>query len=185
MRERGAAARHDALLDGGEGRVLRVLDAKLAVLELRLRRGANLDNGDAAGELRDAFRELLRVVDGVRLRELLLELRHANVDLVAGRRVRDERRRVVRDRHLPRVPERVDRRALDAEAQVLREEGRPGHDRDVLEEGLAAFAKSGGFDRRHVENAAELVHDERRERFAGDVLRDDEERVAAVLGHLL
>mmetsp|Transcript_7509 Transcript_7509/g.33951 ORF Transcript_7509/g.33951 Transcript_7509/m.33951 type:complete len:251 (-) Transcript_7509:1255-2007(-) len=61
----GAAAGDDTLLDRGEGGVFGILDAELAVLELGLGGGANLDDGDAARELGDALGELLGVVDGV------------------------------------------------------------------------------------------------------------------------
>lgn len=40
--QRRAASRHDALLDGGEGGVLCILDAELAVLQLCLSGGAHL-----------------------------------------------------------------------------------------------------------------------------------------------
>ena len=65
MHQGGAAAGDDALLDRGEGGVLGILDAELAVLELGFGGGANLDDGDAARELGDALGELLGVVDGV------------------------------------------------------------------------------------------------------------------------
>ena len=43
---------------------------------------------------------------------------------------------------------------------------------------LRRSPKPGAFTARDVERAAELVHDERRERLALDVLGDDEERLA-------
>src|SRR2546426_651969 len=47
--------------------------------------------------------------------------------------------------------------------------------RDVLEHGLAAVAEARGLDPEDVERAAELVHDEGRERLAVDVLGHDHE----------
>ena len=52
----------DALFDRRAGRVQRVLDAGLLLLHLGLGRGADLDDRDAAGELRQALLELLPVV---------------------------------------------------------------------------------------------------------------------------
>ena len=89
MKQSGAASRDDPFLDRGEGRVLGVLDAELPVLELGLGRGADLDDGDAAGELGDALAQLLGVVDRVGLGELLLDLRDAQVDLLLVGRVGD------------------------------------------------------------------------------------------------
>ena len=60
--ERHAAAGDDALLDGRAGRVQRVLDARLLLLHLDLGRRADVDDGDAADELREALLELLAVV---------------------------------------------------------------------------------------------------------------------------
>ena len=55
---------------------------------------------------------------------------------------------------------------------------------DVLEHGLAAIAEAGRLDGRGLQRAAQLVDDERRQRFALDVLRDDEQRLAEAR-HLL
>ena len=169
VREGGAAAGDDALLDRGEGGVLGVLDAELAVLELGLGGGANLDDGDAAGELGDALGELLGVVDGVCVSaSSLLELRDANVDLVAGRGVRDEGGGVVRDGHLAGVAEGVEGGGRwTPRPRSFARKVEPGDDGDVLEEGLAALAESGGLDRGDVEDAAELVDDEGGEGLAG------------------
>jgi cold shock CspA family protein len=56
-----AAARHDALLDRGAGRVHGVLDAVLALLHLELGRPAHANDGDPAGELGEALLQLLAV----------------------------------------------------------------------------------------------------------------------------
>ena len=45
--------------------------------------------------------------------------------------------------------------------------------------GLAAIAEARRLDGRDLQRAAQLVDDERRERFAFDVFRDDEQRTAA------
>ena len=54
----------------------------------------------------------------------------------------------------------------------------PRQDGDVFEHGLAAVAEARSLDGRDLQAAAQLVDDERRERFAFDVLGDDEERLA-------
>ena len=59
--ERHAAAGDDALLDRRAGRLQGVLDAVLLLLELDLGGRADLDDGDAAGELGEALLELLLV----------------------------------------------------------------------------------------------------------------------------
>ena len=59
LQERRAAAGDEALLDGRAGRRERILDAVLLLLELDLGGRADLDDGDAAGQLGEALLELL------------------------------------------------------------------------------------------------------------------------------
>ena len=81
-----ATAGDDTLLDGGLGGADRVLDAVLLLLELHLGGGADLEHGDAAGQLGQALLELLAVVVGVGVLDLGLDLGDAAVDVVARRR---------------------------------------------------------------------------------------------------
>src|SRR5581483_8601741 len=84
--EGDAAARNDALLGGGARRVHGVLDARLLLLHLDLGRRADLDDGDAAGELRQPLLELLAVVVRGRLVDLRPDLLDAALNrfLLAG-----------------------------------------------------------------------------------------------------
>jgi hypothetical protein len=68
--QRHAATGHDAFLDGRAGGVQRVLDAGLLLLHLGLGRGADVDDGHAAGQLGEALLELLAVVVGGGLLDL-------------------------------------------------------------------------------------------------------------------
>ena len=67
---------------------------------------------------------------------------------------------------------------LELDAEVFGDGAAAGEGRDVLEHGLAAVAEARRLDGRRLQRAAQLVDDERRERFALDVLRDDEQRTA-------
>ena len=69
-------------------------------------------------------------------------------------------------------------------AQRLEDRLAAGQNGDVFKHGLAAVAVAGGLDGGATEGAAKLVDDEGRERFAFDVLGDDQERLAR-LGDLL
>ena len=64
--EGDAAAGDDALFDGRAGGREGVLDAVLLLLQLDLGGGADLDDGDAAGQLAQALLELLAVPVGGR-----------------------------------------------------------------------------------------------------------------------
>ena len=65
LQQRDATTGHDALFDGGLGVAHRVLDAVLALLELDLGRGTDLDHRNAAGQLGQPLLQLLAVVVGV------------------------------------------------------------------------------------------------------------------------
>ena len=56
-----------------------------------------------------------------------------------------------------------------------------GEDGDVFEHRLAAVAVAGRLDGADVEDAAELVDDQRRQGFALDVLGDDQQRLLGLL----
>ena len=64
VEQRRAAAGDDAFLNSRLGRGQSVLDAQLLLLHLDLGRSADLDDGDAAGQLRQALLELLPVEIG-------------------------------------------------------------------------------------------------------------------------
>ena len=98
VHERSATAGDDALLDRGAGRRDGVLEAVLALLELGLGVGADLDDADAAGELGEALLELLLVPVGVAVLDLLLDLGDATGDLLGRPAAVDDRRQLLGDR---------------------------------------------------------------------------------------
>ena len=81
-----ATAGDDALLDGGLGGGDGVLDAVLLLLELHLGGGADLDDGNAAGQLGQALLQLLPVVVGVGVLDLGLDLVDPALDVVSRSR---------------------------------------------------------------------------------------------------
>ena len=70
LEQRDAAAGDDALFERGAGGLQRVLDAVLLLLHLGLGGGADLDDGDTAGQLGEALLELLAVEVGVGVLDL-------------------------------------------------------------------------------------------------------------------
>ena len=97
VHERHAAAGDDALFDGRARRLQRVLDAVLLLLELDLGGRADLDDGDAAGELGQALLELLLVEVAVGVLDLGLDLVDARLDGVLGTGAVDDRGVVLGD----------------------------------------------------------------------------------------
>src|SRR2546427_7187465 len=176
--QRHAATGDDPLFHGRLGRVHRVLDSRLFLLHLSFGGRADLDDGDAADQLRQPLLQLLAVVVRRGVLDLGAELFHAPLD--GGRRARpfDDRRIVLIDRDLLRLAEVFQLDVLELEAKIVGDGLAAGERGDVLEHGLAAIAEAGRLDGRRVQRAAQLVDDERRQRFALDVLRDDEQRLA-------
>ena len=76
-------------------------------------------------------------------------------------------------------PRSLDLDVLELDAEVFGDRLAAGEDRDVLEHGLAAIAEAGALTAATLQRAAQLVDDQRRQRFAFDVLSDDQQRPAA------
>src|SRR5690606_14972723 len=85
-----------------------------------------------------------------------------------------------RDPHALRGAEIADLQAFELDAEILEDRPAAGEHGDVFEHRLAAIAVTGSLDRGHLEDAPQLVDDERRERLALDVLGDDQQRRAAL-----
>src|SRR5207247_7188695 len=71
-------------------------------------------------------------------------------------------------------------KAFELDAEVFTDQRAAGQDGDVAEHRLAAVAKTRGFHRTNVEDAAQLIDDEKRQRFGIDIFGDDQERLAAL-----
>ncbi len=148
----------------------------LLFLHLDFGHGADVDDGNAAGELREAFLEFFLVVIGGRLVDLRLDLRDAILDILGLARAVDDRGVILVDLHALGLAELADVGVLELEAEFFGDNLAAGKDGDVLEHGLASVAEAGRLDRAGFERSAEAIDDERREGLSVDVLGDDEER---------
>src|SRR5690606_35656038 len=178
--QRDTAARYDALFDGRTGRVQRVLDASLLLLHLDFGRSADLDHGDAAGELRNTLLQLLLVVVARRIFDLLTNLLDARLDVGCLALAVDDRGVFFLHDDLLRFAEVVQRRLLERQADFVGNDRAARENRDVLQHGLTAIAEARRLDRRNLHDAADRVHDQRGKRFALDVFGDDEQRTAGL-----
>src|SRR5258706_10723597 len=178
VEESGTAAGDDALFDSRAGRVESVVDAVLALLDLDFGRTADLDHGNAAGELGKALLELFLVVIAGGVLDLLADRIGAALDRVMVARTIDDGGVVLVDRDALGLAEHADGHGLELDAEILGDHLALGQDRDILEHRLAAIAEARCLDGRDLEAAAELVDDQRGQRLALDVLGDDEKRTA-------
>src|SRR6185369_8725779 len=172
------ATGHDAFLDRGAGRIQRILDAVLLFLHLDLGRTADADHRNAAGELRQPLLQLFLVVVGGRFLDLRLDLLHACLDvgLLAG--AVHDRGLFLLDDHLLGAAKHRGGDVLELDSEIFGDQLATGEDGDVFQHGLAPVTEAGRFYRRDLEAAAQLVHDQRGNRLALDILSDDHERLA-------
>src|SRR6185312_4506122 len=170
-----APARQDAFLDRGASCVHRVIDAILALLHLDLGGTADADHRNAASELRQPLLQLLLVIVGRGLLDLGFDLGNSGLDLglLAGA-VHDSGVLLI-DHHFLGAAKHVDRDVLKLDAEIFRDRLAAGQDRDVLQHGLAAIAKTRRFHCGHFESAAQLVDHQGRKCFALDILGYDDE----------
>ena len=96
----------------------------------------------------------------------------------------DDRRVVLVDDHLLRPAKIVELDVLEFDAEILRDRLAAREGRDVLQDGFPTVTEPRSFHGTARERAAQLVDDQRRQRLALDLLRNDQERFAPAR-HLL
>ena len=123
-----------------------VFDAGLLFLHRHFGGGADVDLGDAAGELGETLLELLLVVVAGGVVDLGLEGGDAALDglLVAG--AFDDRGVFLVDADLLGPTELGELDVLELDAELFEDRGATGDDGDVFQHGLAAVAKARGLD---------------------------------------
>src|SRR5882672_4540989 len=175
-----AAARHDAFFNRRTGRMHRVINAILALLDFDFGRAADADHRDAACELGQTLLKLLTVVVRGGFLDLRLDLIDPRLDvgLLAG--AADDGGVLLVDHHLLGAAEHGKRDVLHLDAEIFRDRLNAGQNRDVLQHRLAAVAEAGSLDGRDLQPAAQTVDDQGGESFAFDVFRDNHKRLAAL-----
>ncbi len=81
---------------------------------------------------------------------------------------------------LLRFAQVVQRRLLERQADFIGDDRAAGEDRDVLQHGLAAIAEARRLDGGDLDDAANRVDDQRRQRFAFHIFGDDQQLTAAL-----
>ena len=114
----------------------------LLLLQLDLGGRADLEHGDAAGQLGEALLELLPVVVGVGVLDLGLDLVDPALDVVLGAGTLDDGRLVLGDDDPLGRAEQVERDVLQLQADLLGDDLAAGEDGDVLEHRLAPLTEA-------------------------------------------
>ena len=175
---------NDPLFDRRAGCVECIFHARLLLLHFHFGRRTDLQNRHAARQFREPLLELLLVVVRGGLLDLGLDLVDPLLDIFLLARSLDDGGVVLIDGHLLRLAEIVQRGILELVSLVFRNHRTAGQHRDVFQHRLAAIAEPRRLHGSNPEGAAQLIHDERCERFAFQVLGDNEDR-ASRLRHLL
>src|SRR3990172_8410797 len=176
----GAAPGDDPLFDGGAGGGEGVLHAELLLLELHLRGGADLDHGDAAGQLGQPLLELLAVELGGGVVHLGLYRLDAGLDRLVGAVALDDDGVVLGGDDAAGAAEVGHLGVLKLAAHLLGNVSAAGEDGDVLQGRLAAVSERRRLDADGVDRPAQLVHHQGGQRLALAVVADDHQ----ILGHL-
>src|SRR5712671_178605 len=182
--QRRAAAGDDTFLDSRAGGVHGVLDTRLLFLQFGFGGCADFDDGNAADQLGKALLELFLVVIAGGVFDLRADLLDTAFDVGGLAGAFDDRGVVLVDGDFLGAAEILKLHILELDAEVFGDGLAAGEGGDVFEHGLAAVAKARGLDGGALQRAAELVHHEGGQRFAFDVLSDDQEGLAH-LGGLL
>src|SRR3569623_1899106 len=175
-----AAARDDAFIHCGAGRVQGVFDAGLLLFHFHLGRGSDFDHGHAAGELRHALLQLLFIVIGSRFLDLGLDLLDAGLDVCVLAGDIDDCAVLFGDHYLLGGAQVIQGGLLERQTHFFTDHLAVGQDRDVLQHGLAAVAETRGLHRAHFDDAADGVHHQSGEGFAFHVFGDDQQRPAGL-----
>ncbi|MBB5423181.1 hypothetical protein HDG40_001323 [Paraburkholderia sp. JPY158] len=141
-------------------------------------RAAHLDDCHAASELCHAFLQLLAIVVRCCLGDLRANLLHAclDVDLLAC--AIDNRGGLLADLDALGLAEFRESSLFERQAGFLGDHLAARQNRDVFEQCLATVAKTRRLHGYCLQDAANIVDDQRRERFAFHVCRDDQQRAS-------
>ncbi len=182
--QRHAAAGDDAFLDGSTGRVQGVFDARFLLLHLDFGRGTDLDQRHTAGQLGDTLLELFLVVVAGGFVDLDADLLDAAFDGGGIAAAIDDGRVFLRHFDALGLAQVLQGGLLQRQADFLGDDRAAGENGDVFQHGLAAVTEARRLHGAGLEDAADVVHHQRRQGFALDVLGDDQQRTPG-LGHLL
>ena len=153
----------------------RVFDTCLLLFHLDFSGSADLDNRYTAGELRNTLLKLFAIV--VRRRVLNLNTNFANATLDSFRITRtiNDRGVVLVHGDALGITEVLKASVLEIKTDFLRDNRTACQNRDVLQHGLTTITEPRCFTCRNLYDAAHVVHNQRRERFAFNVFSNDDE----------
>ena len=178
LQQGDTTTRDDAFLNGGLSVTHCILNAVLALLEFNLGSSAHLDDSNAASELGEALLQLLAVVVGVGVLDLLTDLRNTAGDLLGIPGTVDNGGLVLGDDNLTSAPQQVQGHSVKGQTNFFGDNLATSQDGNVIEHRLATIAKAWSLDGDRLEGPANLVDDETSQGLTLDVLGNNKQRLA-------
>src|SRR3546814_45340 len=151
VEKRRAATGDDAFFNGRAGRVQRVVDAVLALLDFDFRCAANLDDGHAASQLGQTLLQLFAVVVGRGRLDLSADLLGAALDRFSVTGAIDDGGVVLVDGDALGGAEHAQGDVFELDAEVFGNDFALGQAGDVFQHGLAAVAEARRLYRRDLQ----------------------------------
>ncbi len=157
-----------------------VFDTGLLLFHLDFGTGTDLDHGNTAGQLGQTLLQLLFVVVGSGVFDLLADLRNAGFDISLGASAVDDGGVFLVQHDALGVTQVLQGSGFQAQADFFGNHGTASQDGDVLQHGLAAIAKARGLDRSNLDDATHVVDHQSRQGFAFDVFGNDQQRATGL-----
>src|SRR5262249_39813157 len=155
--QRHATAWNDAFLDGCTRGVQSIVNAILLLFHLDLGGAANLDHGHPTRELGETFLQLLAVIVGSSVLDLLLDLSNSSFDILLLAGAVDDRGVIFGDGHPLGTPEHIHGDVLKLDAEILGDHLAASEHGDVLQHCLTAIAETRSLDCGNLQSTAELI----------------------------
>src|SRR5581483_7773118 len=152
-----------------------VLNAVFLFLQFNFGGRADADDRHTAGQFRQALLQLLTIIVAGAVVDLDLDLLNTALDGLLVASAIDNGGVVFGADHLARTTQVVDRDRFELAPDVLADDRAAGQDGDILQHSLAAITEAWGLDSQDVQHPTQLVHHQRRQRFAVHVFGDDDQ----------
>src|SRR5690606_8597608 len=156
-----AAASDHAFFHRCTGSVQGVVNAGLLLFHFHFGGRADLDHGNAAGQLGNAFLQLFLVVVGVGVVDFATNLFNASLDVVFLASAIDDGGVFLLDVDLLGSTQVVQGSVFQAQAHFFANDGSAGEDGDILQHGLATIAEARCLDGGALDDATDVVHYQR------------------------
>src|SRR5471032_3132356 len=174
-----AAAWHDAFFHGSAGSVQCIFNAGFLFFHFDFGGSANLDHGNAAGQLGHALLQIFTVVVRAGFFDLHAHLLDARFDRFGLAGAVDDDGVFLADFDTLGLAQFGQGDFFQGQADFFSDHLAAGQDSDVFQHGFATVAEARRFDGAGFQDAADVVDHQGRQRFAFDVFGDDQQRTAS------